>query len=193
MAKTPEDLVEFVSPYVLSCPYPLIETLGAQAMDEFCRLSGVWTEWIGVPVVAETRAYPLAPSLGFVFRVNKVIDNQTGRHLVEIDFPEDERAGHPTCYAMTIEREISLFPEPDADGDIDVLCMITPEKTTPAIPDSIFESYQNILVEGILHRLMAMPGKAWSAMDESIYHYRRFTNGVVEANINSKSHYSKVI
>jgi hypothetical protein len=53
----------------------------------------------------------------------------------------------------------------------------------PNFPTWIMDLYAETIADGLIGRMMAHGGKVWSNPQMSVYHLRRFRNGIAQAKV----------
>lgn len=86
-------------------------------------------------------------------------------------------------YARLSELEIRLLAEPTQDilGGLEAEAVLTPTRDSETIPCDIFETNYEGIVNGVVAKLKAIRGKAWSDRSGSQHHYLLFNKGKQEA------------
>jgi hypothetical protein len=145
--------------------------------DEFLRVSQLWTEEI-IVVTTEDETFYEIEAEATTSKINRLINVKNA----------DERLISAT---MAVIGELVLTNEPPADESYTVtvaLSIADPTDTNnfPRIPTWILEKYRETFLDGTLGRMMSIPAKPYSNERMSVYHLRRFRDGMAQARVDAR-------
>lgn len=137
---------------------------------EFLENSSLWKETIEFSVNTDDLVYPIASSEGMI------------KTLVEVR----DSADIPIYATMEIPGEITFTntftQEQDLTANV-ILSVSDPVQRDgwPQIPEWITQKYYTVFIDGLTGMMMAQSSKPYSNERLSIYHLRRFRNGIANA------------
>jgi hypothetical protein len=138
-------------------------------LDEFFKESTVWREDIDFTLEAGVTEYAISADSSNSARIHSLI-----KVVDEFDRP----------YRMTMDEPgvLNLITEVSSDTDVVATVIITTGEPLdsddfPLVPDWITEKYFQVLIDGLLSRLMASPGKPYFNERLSVLHMRKFSSG----------------
>lgn len=141
--------------------------------QEFFNDSSVWLENINFTIIAGTVDYDVAPVEGQVIRLAGVVDTN----------------GVPQPALMPTLGTIALRDMPSASGAVFTATVIknvvlpTTRDQTPIVADFVLPKYHNTILDGVLGRMMSHMGKSYFSEQLSVYHLRRFRDGIARARV----------
>lgn len=138
-------------------------------LDEFCKNTNAWQEKISVPVVPTDLEYELESedNRAAVIRLLGV-DNNGIPIAATLPQPENLVLGYPPSVASTYTATVALT----------VVDPVSENLALPDIPDWFFVLYSGEFLDGLLARMMSQPAKPYTSSTFSLYHGRRFRNGM---------------
>lgn len=157
---------------------------------EFFTVSGAWVEVIG-PVHARPglNEYLLKPRGGMITYMTKLYYNETEIPFKQfpaaqspMPFDEDKRFNGPMGYGIRPDL-LALYAAPGHElGDtFTVVVAKTTCRDATKLPPEVATTWYEPIFDGVLGKLYAMPKKPWSNPQLSMYHLRRFRNGMAAA------------
>lgn len=149
-------------------------------LREFFSGSNVWREEITFPVFATSSnifldpddfAYDLVPSEGAILRLLGVrTASGTGIHA-----------------RMPVPGTVLLSVSPSSDTDYIAAVVLTvappAPSTVPTAPEWVVERHHDVLLDGLLGRMMSQLAKPYSSPSIAAVHLRRFKRGTAEAKV----------
>jgi hypothetical protein len=150
------------------------------AMKEFFITTNVWTEEIcmgcgthgcgGCGNKCVGVDYEIFPTMGMIVRLMQVTDEDC----------------YPVAARMDIPGTVTLYHLPKSKKHFKALVSLTVADPTnregnPRFPTWVAQKYQNVLLDGLLYRMMLQPAKPYSNPQLAEYHGKRFRAGMSKA------------
>jgi hypothetical protein len=166
-------LLDEARPVLPGAPDNLIEIALFATVREFLRESTVWRDYITFTTTTGLLDYTLIPSenalpylLLYVINGNEVPIAATMEQPGELTLDHDP--GNAQQYTAVV-----------------ALTVLDPLLNTgqPNFPTWIMDLYAETIADGLIGRMMAHGGKVWSNPQMSVYHLRRFRNGIAQAKV----------
>lgn len=162
-------------------------------LDEFFDLSSSWHEKVFVNGLTNVPSYGVAPTDGQIIRLGWVVGNSTYPTI----------ALYNTAIAANPANQGDWTPLPASLADLNTVLlantfnspqllqidliknvvMPTTRDMVPIAPDWVLRVYGRYILDGILGKLMAQPGKSYSNATTSVYHLKRFQDGISRARV----------
>lgn len=165
-----------LSEATIHLPGALDETMKRELYSvarEFLNTTNLWREVIDVPVVTNDNSYVLAPTAEAV-RLIELVDGN----------------GLPVQGTMAEPATLILRHTPAAAGTykatVALVCNAVDGNALPTMPAWIALKYMDVLVDGLLSRMMAHPRKAYSDAQLAVYHGRRYRNAMAIARVEAR-------
>jgi len=147
---------------------------------EFFKDSNSWYEHISVSIISGQRHYRITPAEGgMILRLAAVWDNNRiplSAILPHLDPP-------------SAELEL-VYPQ---NTNFTAKCVVTKqivEPTTremlPEAPRWLLPVYHETILDGLLGKMMGQTTKSYSNDTQSVYHLRRFRDGIMQARVASE-------
>lgn len=187
--------------HVPGCPNVLAEHELRRAAQAFFRTTRSWKVIeAALPVVAGQSTVTTAPSDAGqeLVRVESVSYDGVDMALKTIeDMPAEfgsqwaSHTGTPSVYLQLTPGEILLYPMPDADATTGVVrtLSVQPSEAATGLPDDMAIQYRDDIHLGAKARLLSIPGKPWSNMDQAVMNGAAFDSKSSRANINAARSY----
>lgn len=162
---------------------PLLQVELFNVMDEFFKGSNVWNEDIDIIVPgqdATNTEYELTPS------DPSLIDKLLWVFTVD---PNDTAArGAQIGAYMSTPGVLTLAVQPSSDVTYRVTVALTVEDPIKrdgyvTFPAWVLAKYRAIILDGLLGNMMSQPNKPWTNTQLSVFHMRKFKNGIASARI----------
>jgi hypothetical protein len=141
------------------------------ALNEFFQGSNVWTNDVPIAVTSAASSYEVDPSdPGQINRLMWVLDTNQA----------------PVNATMQIPGTLDLANTPSQNDTYTVTIALTvndPVASTglPWCPDWTVDKYNDVMLDGVLARMMSQAAKPYSNERMAIYHMRRFQGGISTA------------
>jgi hypothetical protein len=141
-------------------------------INEFLDGSNAWFEWMPLPIGANNQSYQIYPQHGgMIIRLVCLFDANRipiPAHMAEITPPGGRiHLVYPQNLSQTgqlmVVKNVVL---PNGRDEI------------PDAPDWLLPMYERYILEGLLGRMMTQPGKSYSNDQKSIYHLKKFRDGI---------------
>lgn len=137
-------------------------------LHEFFSTTSSWQETIPVNVVANTTQYSLVPAEGGkIIRLIAVVDgNGTGQPAVLEGFDSVLFHNAYSSAAAFQAQVVKTVIFPTQSDDI------------PDMPEWLLQVWPLVILDGLLGKMMGHAGKSYSNVALSVYHLRRFRDGM---------------
>lgn len=179
---TLNDFLPYVQPELPGCPIPTIQARLASVLDEFCRKTLCWTQWMDpVGLIAGVSEYEIDADAPVYLLLSAACDGRQLDLTSEADLRFDLKAWQglvstrPTKCFMRADGVLMVSPTPtEPGGVITGQLALIPRRPVTTVDDQIARHYVDGLASGVLARLMAMPGVTWSQPSAVAYHEARY-------------------
>lgn len=154
-------------------------------LSEFFRDTGAWTQDITIQYQPNVQIYPLFVSEGQITALEGVSDWGTV-------VPSPTTATPPSASflpaLMPDFGTLILKNPPNTAG----YCLVTVKTNValptdkhmiPLAPDWLLPRYHLTILDGLLGKMMAQPTKSYANATQSIYHLKRFRDGIAQARV----------
>jgi len=192
------ELLDEVLPYLAADPSdPVTENAIKRTVIEFCAGSWIWRHLPDpLDVVAGESAYDLEPPPGA--DVASVIAAELdGVPLAAKDVAwlnkEIPRwrtvAARPKYFTQVDTEQVILAALPDANitAGMTLTLALQPSQSATSFPKWIFNQYLYVLAEGALAKLMMMPNKPWTDIQNGADRRTKFEAGIANARASAVS------
>ncbi len=140
------------------------------ALDELFKTTNVWQEDILVTSVGNKTVY-------------EIESDTSGSTIIRLMSVSGE-GGYPiqailgsNFSELIFSREMAVGTGATARVSLTVVDPTSIDKT-PSVPDGLYAKYREIIVDGVLFKLMAQPSKPWSNPQLALMRGRLFRNGM---------------
>jgi hypothetical protein len=189
-----DTIVRRLTTHVRACPLPVITQYVRDAAIEVCEDTLAWRyEQPLIRLTPGSFDYPYEPPTqaevhGFISA------SLNGRSLVVLtmeqlydiypDWPnyDVEQRGQPRYIVHKDPDQFLVAPIPDASEDYDVKMMLAlkPLRNASGMDETILDEIENVVMDGALSMLYAIPGKDWSDVRTASYHRQLYSSRKVE-------------
>jgi hypothetical protein len=140
-------------------------------IDEGCRTVRLWTETVAIPLQVGVSTYTLTASAGAIVDVVDVSHATLRLHDVLFDPNSD-----------LVDLGVDPSARDVATPAFAVLRLVphSADELSTTLPDSFWAANHQLLLDGVLGRLMAQAAKPYSSPKLAEYHLRRFRNALQE-------------
>lgn len=173
-------------------PLEIVNIEMRAATTEFLARSLIWRSRKTFPLVANTNGYtivsPQEPAGVMIASVLAAFCGKTPMRVGPLTGYDFTTTGDPRVVDSTNPTQVIVWPTPTTESAgkeiaLDVAWGLDPSSIEP---DSVILPYNvlghlEVMVDGALARLYAMPDKPWSSTQHAEYHLRRFRGGTMEA------------
>lgn len=186
------ELLDEVLPYLAADPSdPVTENAIKRSVIEFCAGSWIWKHLPdSVGVVAGENAYDLEPLPGT--DVTTVLAAELdGVPLAPKDIPWLNReiprwrtvAARSKYFTQVDTEQVILAALPDANitAGLTLTLALQPSRSAVSFPKWIFNQYLYVLAEGAISKLMMMPNKPWTDIQNGADRRSKFEAGIANA------------
>lgn len=153
-------------------------------VDEFCKATNAWMEDVPITIPAGDfagTAYVIAP--------------QEPANIIQLMWvygvssdPQSTARGAPVAAFMSVPGELTLGYQPNTETPIVVTVALTVQDPVNrdgyvVFPQWIAQKYGDVLLDGVLGRMMTMANKPWTNNQMSVYHLRSFNSKKAQARV----------
>lgn len=138
---------------------------------EFFDESNCWREDISFVVVPDTCDYPLTTRTGQIRRLWSVIDQNATPQAAFMSEIGTVRMQYPYSIVQPMCATIVKVVK-------DPLACCPPD-----IPDWVLPNYHLVIQHGLIGNLMNIPGESYSNPEQSMFHMRKFKDGIAHARV----------
>ena len=184
MPYTSADWVEAAAPQMGGCPLVTMQQEWLGASKEFFTRSTAWRQELApISIVAATDSYTLVSpvtdsEIAWVHQVS-IPDrylSPSAHHPVVLS---TQTSNTPTQFSNPEPGVIRLWPMPSENLDsMIVIASLYPTALTTSLPDYLGAQHFDVLLSGMLGRLMNYKNKPFSNPEGSAYHLSRFRSGM---------------
>jgi hypothetical protein len=172
-------------------------------MTEFFEHSNCWIEALKIDGVAYGREYSLIPTEGQIIRLIGVVQNSLFSTNAAYEAVED--ANPPTSQDIGNWTPVAaLMPQPSGGDDPNYTVFIRfpqnvpvamrayvaknvtqpqDKNLLPAAPDWLIQRWHNVILDGILGKMMTTPSMTYTDSAQGTYHLKRFQDGIARARV----------
>lgn len=192
------ELLDEVLPYLAADPSdPVTENAIKRSVIEFCAGSWIWKHLPDpLDVVAGESAYDIEPIPGT--DVTTVLAAELdGVPLAPKDIPWLNReiprwrtvAARPKYFTQVDAEQVMLAALPDVSipAGLTMTLALQPSHASTGFPKWIFNQYIYVLAEGSLAKLMMMPNKPWTDIENGADRRTKFEAGIANARASAVS------
>ena len=184
-----EDMLNDVMPELQGCSVELAVNALKNACMELFQKSWIFTQELDpIPVVIGTSEYDLDAPTGYrvVGVVSVYVDEAKVDPISESAMNRVSRrwktdTGSISGYQMVGENTLRVYRIPDADGTLYVTVALAPTIKSTGVETFVHNLYSEGIAAGAKARLMAMPGKPFSAPDSSNMYRAQFSSAISDA------------
>lgn len=182
--------IESAAPQLGGCPLITLRAEWLNAAREFFTRSTCWREDLPViAIVGGTAQYIVTPPVADC-KINYIhqVAIPTAILSPSSQVPKvlaTQEGDVPTQYATPQPDTLVLYPTPQKDNTMIVTASLVPTAVDTVMPDYIQVQYFEVLLDGLLGRLMNYKNKPYSNPDGAEYHLRRFRSGMARVRNNT--------
>lgn len=152
-------------------------------MDDFFKGSNVWNEDISVNIPGQDPAntvYVLTPDSQST--IDKLL------WVFEAPVSTTIGRGPPVSALMSTPNEMTLVSQPSSPTTyIATVALTVQDPTTKdgyvTFPAWVLAKYRNVILDGLLGRMMSQPNKPFTNLQTSVFHMRKFNSKVASARV----------
>ena len=192
------ELLDEVLPYLAADPSdPVTENAIKRTVIEFCAASWIWKHMPdAIDVVAGESTYDLEPAAGtdIATVVSAELDGipLENRALTWLNKEVPRwrtEASRPKYFTQVDTEQVILAALPDSNitGGLTTTLALQPSQSATSFPKWIFNQYLYVLAEGALAKLMMMPNKPWTDIQNGADRRTKFEAGIANARASALS------
>lgn len=170
---------------------PAVNDAIRTAIQEFCRRTRLWRETDTFQTNATDDGIMAAPYGTEIFEIENALFNERRLEPASISWLDDMKTGWrdygegQPCWITQVEPDtVRLVPK--QAGTLDLALIIMPSDTGTQFPDWMGDKYRNIIADGALAELYALPNQPFTSPDLAMFHMQKFEqrlNGMSSDNI----------
>ena len=186
MAKTWDDFMPLITPYVSGCPDLTIKLYLPIVSADFFARTYLWRTEIDAIYLAPNQIEYDLDAEAVVEDVIAVVYDGKQLERTDLRFIPAERlgeTGEPREFWMYADRSIKVFPTPTARGQMTVTAVLKPSRTAAGVEDWIYETWADVLISGTIGKLARIPGKDWTDPVLSDTHRAVYERAITDARI----------
>lgn len=184
MAKTWSDFYPLLAPHVPGCPDVTMDTYLASTAADFFARTHVWRAAIdNIIIVPNVSEYDLSGDAVIEDIISASIDTDAFEQTDVRLIPQKDRTrtGKPQKFWMVEDTIISVWPIPEERHTVKLTAVLKPSRTATSVPDWIYETWADALVDGAVARLAHIPNKEWTSFDLYAFHKSRYERAIHNA------------
>jgi hypothetical protein len=184
--KTWDDFLPLVIPHLPGCPNASIKTYLALTAREFFEKTYLWQDDIDAIYLAPNQVEYDLDAEAEVEDVLAVVLDKEQLDRTEfrlIPFERRDEKGQPRMYWIHSDRTIRVFPTPDKRAVMKVSAVLKPARNATGVHDWIYDTWADVLVNGVISRLAIMPGKEWTDVALAGMHKAMFEQAITKTRI----------
>ena len=152
-------------------------------MDEFFKASNVWKEDIDVPVPGSDPAGTV-----YLLASNEPANINQLMWVFTKDTSGNVPRGAGVAAAMEIPGELTLQTQPSSAVTLVVTVALTVQDPVNrdgyvVFPMWVLQKYGDVILDGLLAKMMMQRNKPWTDTQMTVYHSRRFEGGKARARV----------
>lgn len=174
-----DDLYSMILPRVPGCPEPLADEGILRAANTFCEETRLWRDHSTQVVNLDTDI--AVPYGAMLLEVNNArMDGRTLKVIAaeELDrlYPSEDWRGFTEGEAryLTQTETETLRVVPNVKGELSLSLVLIPGFERETLPDFLLDRYRQVMVEGALAHIMAVPGQAFSNQELALMYEQKF-------------------
>jgi hypothetical protein len=185
------DLYDFILPFVPVVDTPLVDNALIRAVRVVACQTGIHRGVVTDNTVIGQNDYTLTPPTGYeidsILQVRLYPASDSSGKGVKL-YPISDSvlndmltfdAALPTSWRYIAGGAFSLYPTPDSVEEFKVTAILRPELDTALELDQVYYQYRELIADGAMAFLFAMPAKPWTNEKQSAQSYARFGQGVL--------------
>lgn len=150
-------------PHLLECSVPLLEQELITAANEFFRRTRAWREWLDdVQAIDGVKEYDVDPPVGAVL-VRIEAAKKSGRLVLVGGSFEIAAQERQSSDVVTLQDRLTLKVAQAAAGETySIFASLAPSRKATGVPDAHFNEHYDVIANGAIARVCAIPGFAFS-------------------------------
>lgn len=152
----------WVMPYAPACAEPTADTHIIAAARDFCQATRCWREKDCIDISGDEDEILCVPPYASLMEIEAAsID---GRPLHRVQFADARlgECGEPEQITQIQPNSIALAPRGRCGGKLSVSMFLMPAQNAQVVPDFLHEQYGQIIAQGALSTLLAIPEQPFS-------------------------------
>lgn len=190
-----DDLVPELLLRAPDVPDVLAQRALLRATRELCRRALVWRDEVTIDLASATdNRYALLPPAGEVVDITRAelqdkheLLPAVPSQLVHEDAQWRSRTGEPRYYMRWGQDTVSFYPQATS-GAVVMELALTPTVADTQLDDNFAQEWDEVIMDGALHRLLSMPNQPWADGNAAVFHFQRFEQAIDEARSRARDH-----
>lgn len=190
MATAILDLIPQVLASATMAPNQMVIRYIRDAAREFCRTTRAWkADVLNLTATADTANVTVTPPTdGVLIDISSAVLDENAplikktRKQLDVAFPKwRTETGMPTHITMSETRNDILLvkvPASTYTSMLDVNGVFMPSLTATTLDDTLVDTYGEDIVNGALHRLLRLPNKPWTDINQAQFYGILFDDAV---------------
>lgn len=186
MAKVWDDFLPLLSPLLPGCPKETMRRYLAEAAADFFARTYLWRDTIDAVYLAPNQIEYDLDSDAVVEDVISVTYKGQLLERTDLRLLPTERLGEtgdPVAFWVQADSTIRVFPTPEARGTLTVQAVLKPSRSGTGVDNWIFETWAQVLVDGAVAKIAAIPGMDWSDNGLAAARQMSYERAVVNARV----------
>jgi hypothetical protein len=169
MSTDAADFLRWVLPYATACPEPIAEQHIIDAARAFCKATRCWRFQTTIVLVGTETDIPCAPDNATLYEIESA--SFRGEPLDRVSFSEElfRDEGLPVAITQSAPMSIRLAPRAQA-GALSLSLYLMPKATATDVPDFLFDLHGQVIAQGALSTILALPALPFSNPQQAGYY-----------------------
>ncbi len=188
------DLIKEMMPYVPGCPGPVARREMVKSAQRFCRATRIIVsdvnpftvragdEAIDLNDYADTQTDAIGVSELYIGGIQIVATTLQVLRSRVVDYRNTAPA-QPRIFYQTTERNLAIWPKPDAAYDARVVVVCAPQNRATVFQDALGYQWREAVIGGAIAATASIPGQPYTSVDQAGRGAALFQKGVAEARI----------
>jgi hypothetical protein len=171
------DFYKYIAPHARSVPEPTVEDTVEDIVIDFCNRTSVYRQWLEDHIFVDAGDTdveldpPRDTAIVEIMAVQKVDESGDPYDLVD-----------PDSYIFSNQIDDTpklLFVDPATEGyEARVRVALKPEVGFETLPNWLYERWRDVIVAGVLAKILSMRSKPWYAQGEANQYLAVYMNGI---------------
>lgn len=172
--REPDAFYRWIMPSAPSCPEPVADVHILSAARAFCMATRCWRERDTIDVTGDDDEIVCVPPYATLFEIEAASFN--GRLLERTTFADARVSdvGEPEQITQVQQNSIALGPRGGCGGKLAISMFLMPAQNAQVLPDFLYEQYGEVIGDGALSSLLALPEQPFSNLNLAAVHASRF-------------------
>lgn len=183
-----EELLPRVLEVASACPEPTIIRHLRDAARTFCRRTRIWRATESWALGTGKFEVVAVGQEAEVFEISHARLGETDLDAKTVDWLDKNRPGWrdeegaAKILTQVAPRTVRVVPKPEIDADnpltLTLELILIPANDTERLPDPLIDTYDQVIADGALGRVLLLPNVAWANADLGLKHQKDFMDAV---------------